>query len=60
MRFASSLVLALPALCIAEEQQPLFDRLKGFLQQGYVVDSPEYSLGCADPGGRWRRLWFIS
>ncbi|KAF2651949.1 hypothetical protein K491DRAFT_605850 [Lophiostoma macrostomum CBS 122681] len=33
MRFSSALLLALPALTLAEEQVPLFDKLKGYLNK---------------------------
>jgi hypothetical protein len=33
MRFTSTLLLALPALALAEEQIPLFEKVKGFLNK---------------------------
>lgn len=33
MRFSSSVVLALPALAVAEQQIPLLDKVKGFFNQ---------------------------
>lgn len=39
MRFSSTLVLALPALTLAEEQVPLVDKLKGFWNKATAVAS---------------------
>lgn len=33
MRFSSTLVLALPAIAVAEQQIPLLDRIKGYVAQ---------------------------
>lgn len=39
MRFSRSLLLALPALALAEEQVPLFDKLKGYLNKATAAVS---------------------
>lgn len=39
MRFSSTLVLALPALALAEEQVPLLDKIKGFFNQATAAVS---------------------
>ena len=39
MRFTSTLVLALPALAFAEEQEPLLDRLKGYFNKATAAIS---------------------
>lgn len=39
MRFSSSLVLALPALALAEEQVPLLEKVKGFFSKATAAVS---------------------
>jgi hypothetical protein len=39
MRFSRSLVLALPALALAEEQVPLMDKVKGFFNKATSIVS---------------------
>ena len=39
MRFSSALVFALPALSLAEQQVPLFDKLKGYLNKATAAVS---------------------
>jgi hypothetical protein len=47
MRFSSTLLLALPALTLAEEQVPLVDKLKGYW--GKAVDAVTSAVPAAVP-----------
>ena len=43
MRFSSGLVLALPALAVAEEQIPILDKVKGFFNKATAAVSASIS-----------------
>ncbi len=50
MRFSSTLLLALPALSLAEQQVPLLDKLKGYLNKATAAVSaavPSVSINAA-------------
>ena len=52
MRFAQSLLVALPALAVAQEQVPLADRVKGWFNkaQNYVTESVPAVTAPVDAG----------
>lgn len=49
MRFSSTLLLALPALAIAEEQVPLFEKVKGFFNKATAAVSSAVPAAPSNP-----------
>ena len=44
MRFSSGILLALPALAVAEEQVPLLDKVKGFFNKATAAAAIQYPI----------------
>lgn len=49
MRFSSTLLLALPAIAVAEEQIPLLDKVKGFFNKATAAVSSAIPAAPSDP-----------